>query len=133
LCTLCRREIGAWLERTGRRAEMPLIEDRPDVRAALEAFAAATAGAPETELGRRELSRLVQVTLDHLPSQYGQVLEWRYIQGHSVTEIATQLDLGYKATESLLTRAREAFREGFTLLAGSWPTSARPIPSTGER
>jgi RNA polymerase sigma-70 factor (ECF subfamily) len=132
LCTLCRREIAAWLDRAGMRAEVPLIEDHPDVRAALEAFAAAAAGAPETELGRRELSRLVQVTLDHLPSHYGQVLEWRYIQGWSVDEIARQLDLGYKATESLLTRARQAFREGFTLLAGSWPAVARDVPSPGE-
>lgn len=132
LCTLCRREIGVWFDRTGKRAEVPLVEDHPDVRAALEAFAAGLSGAPDTELGRRELSRLVQVTLDHMPTHYGQILEWRYIQGRSVDEIASRLDLGYKATESLLTRARQAFRQGFTLLAGSWPTVNRTTPSPRE-
>jgi RNA polymerase sigma-70 factor (ECF subfamily) len=121
LCTLCRREVASWLEREGRRPDVSLVEDHPDTRAALDAFAAATIGNPETEVGRRELARLVQVTLDHLPSRYGQVLEWKYIQGRSVDEIATRLGLGYKATESLLTRARQAFRDGFTLTTGGWP------------
>ena len=67
---------------------------------------------------RRELSRLVQATLDHLPGRYGDVLEWKYIQELSVAEIADRLGLGYKATESLLTRARQSFRDGFALMEG---------------
>jgi RNA polymerase sigma-70 factor (ECF subfamily) len=63
----------------------------------------------------------VQATLDHLPGRYGQVLEWKYIQGLSVDEIATRLGVGYKAAESLLTRARGAFRDAFGLVAGAWP------------
>lgn len=113
LCTFCRREVSRWRERSGRVAEVDLLEERAEVRAALEAVAAASTDTPETVLGRRELSRLVQVTLDHLPAQYGNALEWRYIQELSVGEIASRLNLGYKATESLLTRARQAFRQGF--------------------
>jgi RNA polymerase sigma-70 factor, ECF subfamily len=63
----------------------------------------------------------VQVTLDHLPARYADVLEWKYIQGLSVDEIAHRLGVGYKAAESLLTRARQAFRDGFSLVAGGWP------------
>ena len=62
---------------------------------------------------RRELSRVVQVTLDHLPGRYGEVLAWKYIEGTSVEEIGRRLGLGHKAAESLLTRARQAFREAF--------------------
>jgi DNA-directed RNA polymerase specialized sigma24 family protein len=58
----------------------------------------------------------VQVTLDHLPANYASALEWRYIQGLGVADISSRLALGYKATESLLSRAREAFREGFSAL-----------------
>jgi DNA-directed RNA polymerase specialized sigma24 family protein len=59
------------------------------------------------------------------------VLEWKYIHGLSVDEIAERLDVGYKATESLLTRAREAFRDAFAVVAGAWPVqhaggAARP-------
>jgi len=122
LCTLCRREITAWLERSGKRSTVSLVEDHPETRAALDALASCASDDPETALGRRELSRLVQVTLDHLPARYGDALEWKYIQGLSVDEIADRLGLGYKATESLLTRARQAFREGF-LATGGWPAA----------
>jgi RNA polymerase sigma-70 factor (ECF subfamily) len=121
LCTLCRREIGMWLQRRGRTVEVALIEDHPSVRMALDAAASLASGDPESQAGRRELSRLVQVTLDQLPGQYGQVLEWKYIQGLSVDEIARRLGVGYKATESLLTRARQAFRDAFAVIAGEWP------------
>lgn len=120
LCTLCRREIGAWLERTGRLAEVALVEDHPAARTALSAAASLANVDPESEASRRELSRLVQLTLEHLPGRYGQVLEWKYIQELSVDEIALRLNVGYKAAESLLTRSREAFRDAFAVVAGAW-------------
>jgi RNA polymerase sigma-70 factor (ECF subfamily) len=126
LCTLCRREIGVWLQRAGRAIEVSLVEDHPAARMVLDAAASLARDDPESEAGRRELSRLVQLTLDQLPGQYGQVLEWKYIQGFSVDEIADRLGAGYKATESLLTRARRAFRDAFAVVAGAWPVhSAR--------
>ena len=119
LCTLCRREIGRWRERDPRGREISFSDDRPEMRAALELLAAVDADDPDSELQRRELSRLVQVTLDHLPGRYGDMLEWKYIQGLSVDEIAERLGVGYKAAESALTRARVAFREGFVIVARS--------------
>jgi RNA polymerase sigma-70 factor (ECF subfamily) len=129
LCTLCRREIGAWLERAGRTNEVSLLEDHPATRMALDAAARLASADPESEASRRELSRLVQVTLDHLPGRYGRVLEWKYIQGLSVDEIAERLGVGYKAAESLLTRARGAFRDAFAVVAGAWP--AQPTGQAG--
>jgi RNA polymerase sigma-70 factor (ECF subfamily) len=61
----------------------------------------------------------VRSTLDHLPGRYGDVLEWKYLQDLSVNEIAERLGVGYKAAESLLTRARAAFRDGFALVTES--------------
>jgi RNA polymerase sigma-70 factor, ECF subfamily len=120
LCTLCRREISGWLQRAHRTTDVSLVEDNAATRMALETAASLASTDPESEAGRRELSRLVQVTLDHLPGRYGQVLEWRYIQGLSVDEISHRLGLGYKAAESQLTRARRAFRDAFPMVAGTW-------------
>lgn len=111
LCAICRRDIAAWRQRIGRAAEDPL-EDEPATRAALDALAAA-GDDPESQLRRRELTELVQAALDHLPGRYGDALEWRYAQELSVEEVASKLGVGYKAAESLLSRARRAFRESF--------------------
>jgi len=114
LCTICRREIAAHHERSGRRFEqVALVEDSPEVRAALDSLAAAHGQDPESQMNRREIARLVQVTLDALPCAYGDALEWKYVHGLSVSEIAARLNMGAKAAESLLTRARQAFRDGF--------------------
>jgi RNA polymerase sigma-70 factor (ECF subfamily) len=115
MVALCRHEIGAWLARTGRWPTVALEEDLPEVRKRLEALALRAAG-PEEDLERREVARLVRVALDFLPSHYGDVLEWKYIQELSVAEIATRLGVTAKAAESLLARARSAFREGFEAL-----------------
>jgi RNA polymerase sigma-70 factor (ECF subfamily) len=116
LCTFCRREIAAWQEQSGKAVEVSLMDDHPGTRAVLDAIADLSRDDPERELHRRELSRLVQGVLDQLPERYGDALEWKYIEGLPVLEIAQRLGLGYKAAESLLTRARQAFREGFGLL-----------------
>jgi RNA polymerase sigma-70 factor (ECF subfamily) len=114
LCTFCRHEISAHygrVRRVGR--ETPLVEEAPDVRAALESLAAADTDGPHERLRRRELARLVQMTIDYLPDRYGDALEWKYIQELSVHEIAGRLKISPKAAESLLSRAREAFRDAF--------------------
>jgi len=115
LCTICRHEIAAHYAHQGRRPEpISLAEDSPEVRAALDSLAATHDGDPERQMQRQDVARLVQVTLDALPSSYGDALEWKYVHGLPVKEIAARLNLGMKAAESLLTRAREAFRGGFS-------------------
>ena len=117
LCTFCRHEISAHYVRRQRTApEIPLVEDTPDVRAALESLAAASGDRPDERIRRGELARLVRVTLDTLPDRYGDALEWKYIDDLSVQEIASRLGVGPKAAESLLTRARQAFRDGFAAM-----------------
>ena len=51
--------------------------------------------------------------LDQLSDEQRLVLEWKYIDGLSVREIAQRLDRSEKAIESLLLRARRAFRTLF--------------------
>jgi RNA polymerase sigma-70 factor (ECF subfamily) len=117
LCTFCRHEISAYFEKARRVPPMvELLDDIPEVRAALESLGAADR--PEAALRRNETSRLVQLVLDRLPGHYGDALEWKYIDGLSVAEIAARLNIGAKAAESMLTRARAAFRDAFTAAHG---------------
>ena len=112
LCTICRREISAWEKRTSRRVIVSLAEDDPGLRAALESIGAA-AEAPDAGLARADTGRIVQLVLDHLPPRYSRALEWKYLEELSVDDIAGRLQCTPKAAESLLTRARNAFRDAF--------------------
>ena len=118
LCTICRREVSAVARRARRGPDLHPIDDDPELRAHLESLAA-DIESPERSFERDELALLVQVTLDFLPNRYGDLLEWKYVQGMTVAEIAARIESSQKAVESKLTRARQAFREGFNLLARS--------------
>jgi RNA polymerase sigma-70 factor, ECF subfamily len=120
ICQICRREIIDHLRARQRRTDkVVLIDDSPEVRAALEAIEAPDADNPVASLDRAETAQLVRSLLDRLPSRYGDVLEWKYVDGLSVEEIGAQLGVGHSAAQSLLARARVAFREAVETVFGS--------------
>jgi len=103
LCACCRNEIAAHFRRAGRRPkEVELDEDieqeQPDAS---------------------DTTELVHATLDRLPPTYARAMEWRYLDGLDVAEVAQRLALTYKAAESLLSRARGAFREAYEQLTAA--------------
>jgi RNA polymerase sigma-70 factor (ECF subfamily) len=112
LCTICRRELMAWWTARRRQPLPRSIEDDLEIREVLERTAAPGDG-PERALERGRTALLVQATLDSLPGRYGDVLEWKYIEGLAVVEIAARLRSTPKAVESMLSRARQAFRDAF--------------------
>jgi len=60
--------------------------------------------------GRLETQEWVQQCLNKLSLNYQAVLVLKYVEGFSVAEIAEIMKKSPKAVDSLLTRAREAFR-----------------------
>jgi RNA polymerase sigma-70 factor (ECF subfamily) len=95
--------------------------------ALLESLSAPEADEPEQRLSRAQLIRVVQGALDCLPGHYGDVLEWKYLDGLSVREIAERLAVGPKAAESQLTRARHSFREAIRTIGGAVDMLGFPI------
>lgn len=59
----------------------------------------------------RERRREIRDVVESLPDQFRIALEWKYIEGLSVAVIAKRLGATEKAAESILYRARKAFRE----------------------
>jgi RNA polymerase sigma-70 factor (ECF subfamily) len=117
-CQICRNAIvDHWRTRNRERRLVVPLEDQPGVRAVLELLAARHAEEPDAIEWRDDLLRLVQATVDALPEHYAQVLEWKYIDALPVREIAARLAVGEKAAESLLTRARAAFRAAIEEMA----------------
>jgi RNA polymerase sigma-70 factor, ECF subfamily len=68
-------------------------------------------------LQREETREMVNITMSQLPPHYREALEKKYVEGRSVREIALSSEISEKAAESLLTRAREAFKATFVALA----------------
>jgi RNA polymerase sigma-70 factor (ECF subfamily) len=127
LCQICRHEIVDYLRAQKRLTDrIVLIEERPELRAALEAIEAPVEEQPAHKLNRDQTRALVQSVLDRLPSRYGDVLEWKYVEGRSVEEIGELLGIGHTAAQSMLARARTAFREALETVFGA---TARDILS----
>lgn len=127
LCTLCRREMSArWDENRAWSAAPRLAEDDPAIRAALESLLAREHTDPLRAADREQVRESILAALDYLPAPYGDILEWKYLRDLSMGEIARRLGRSPKAVESLLTRARDAFRESFSLLSGGQAGSELP-------
>ena len=128
-CQICRNTI---LDHCRRRKVdnryFVTLEDRPDLRAVLETISSPSIERPDVAAWQADIHRLIQATLDALPPRYGDVLEWKYIDGMPVAEIARRLEIGPKAAESLLTRARVAFRGAMLELAAA-PDGLQPPQS----
>lgn len=67
----------------------------------------------DDELEKKSLTEKIKNTFDKLPNDYRVILRLKYINGECVKEIAGKLSLQFKATESLLFRARKAFTKIF--------------------
>ncbi len=74
---------------------------------------AAGIGGNQAACPERQADDRVALTLDALPQRQEAVLRAKYLDGLSVAEIAAKWNETPKAVESLLSRARQAFRELF--------------------
>lgn len=128
LCACCRNEIAMHFRRKMRQ---PTLVEVGDEEAAVSLRTNPGGDAtPQGALERKEESRSVHEALDRLPPHYAQALEWKYVERLPVREIAERLRVGPKAAESLLTRARGAFREIYDSLV---PRSGAPrLAGLGE-
>ena len=105
LCSIARHKIADHRRRNGlRERNLSLVAPADLVRLA-------DGGAlPDELVNRREVCLRITEVLGQLPSEYRAALVARYAEGRPVEEIAQLLDKSYKAAESTLSRAREAFR-----------------------
>ena len=71
---------------------------------------------PDSNLPDRERAERIALALARLPDRYEAVLRAKYLEEQSVAEIAAGWQESPKAIESLLTLARQAFREAYVKL-----------------
>ena len=120
ICQICRRQIVDYLRAHRSRSDrFVMIDDSPELRAVFESIEAPPDVEPSHRYGATETRQLIQTVLDRLPAHYGDVLEWKYVEGHTVEEIGARLGLGYIAAQSTLARARAAFRDALGAIFGA--------------
>jgi RNA polymerase sigma-70 factor (ECF subfamily) len=100
----------AWLRGIAANVIRNLLRARQAAQASSNGVATASA---RDERQRREEAEHVARVLADLPERYEAVLRAKYLEQHSVDEIAALWRETPKAIESLLTRARQAFRSTY--------------------
>ncbi len=70
----------------------------------------------DEKIERQEVRSKIKKTFSKLPNDYRLILRLKYIENHTVRGISKKLVIGFKATESLLFRARKAFIKVFNSL-----------------
>lgn len=125
---VARNLVASHFRRTERHRKVVFIDDNERVRSQVEAMTADLSDSPEYAQQLRERQHLVHLILDRLPLDYGQVLEWKYIEGMSVGEIAVRLNTTTTSVQSRLARARKSFRQS---IAGLEHELAQPLTIPG--
>jgi len=133
LCAVCRNEIAGHFRRSKKRAGEVEFREDEDLIGVSIALGDGGIDGPERAALRSEVHELVHDALDALPPHYGKALEWKYLDNVPVKEIAQRLGMGSKAAESLLTRAREAFRKGYANLVNHIGPALRDAPAASQR
>ena len=113
LCSCCRNEI---LMHLRRRRTAPVDVELEEEQEPVAGFGSQAPRDPEAALLRREKAHRVHMALDGISDHYARALEWKYLDRLPVDEIAARLGMSPKAAESLLTRARQAFRTVYASL-----------------
>jgi RNA polymerase sigma-70 factor (ECF subfamily) len=107
LCGIARHKISDHLRRQGRQPS-DVFSDLPE--GGLSKLLSSRSLPEEIVMLRATRTRVVEV-LALLPTEYRKALVARYADEQSVSEIAQWMGKSYKATESLLSRARAAFKQ----------------------
>ncbi len=115
-----RGRLFTWLKAVSRNEAHTSLrnQDPPGTAACASGFCGAIgdidhAPLPDEVLAQREVQLLIHEVMVGLHSRYREALVLKYLENRKVSEMAAQLGQSEKATESLLTRSREAFRKVF--------------------
>jgi len=115
MCQISRSLIYAHYLKEKRRGKIvqPLAENQ-EAREILDNIAMNENTQPENIVENRELRDLISEILDSLPNNYGDILEWMYVERLSVSEIAGKLNTTMVSVQSSLARARKSFKSVIT-------------------
>jgi len=109
LCSIARHKIADHCRKQNRVRQTVVTFPPEDLARLMDA------GPLPDEIVNQQAVRIrIAEILGELPPDYRAALVARYVDGRNVGEVARLLDKNYKAAESILSRARKAFRGALT-------------------
>ncbi len=117
LCAIAKNKISRQRRRRSRERLASVIEESEEAIDSILTELESQEIPPDV-LERAETHDLVGATLASLPPQYQDALLDKYVHALPLKKMAAGREQSAKAVESLLTRARTAFKRTFELLAG---------------
>jgi RNA polymerase sigma-70 factor (ECF subfamily) len=116
LTQICLYELVDNRRKTARRSTHVSLHDLEDAWRLVEQLRVPANREPSAEAETESHRAAVLATLQSLPRRYAQVLEAKYGDGLSVEQIADTMGVTAVAVQSLLARARDAFKEKWLAL-----------------
>jgi RNA polymerase sigma-70 factor (ECF subfamily) len=126
LSEICRHELSDVYRKSARQPAQVSLSESGAAQHYVTHLQAAEHLEPIAELVSEQHSTAVMRVMRSLPEHYAQALEAKYGDGLPVQDIANLLGLTMIATQSLLARARQTFREEW--LVGSADDSRGELP-----
>lgn len=128
LCQICRNVLADARRKAERQPKSQSLEALAEERPLATVIELTDYRDPLDECEADSSRGAVRRVINQLPAHYARILELRFGEELTVPEISGVLRLSENAAESLLTRARHAFRAAWTAQSG-----ARAVPfATGS-
>lgn len=118
MCSICNNETRDFLKKQSRyRKNIVLHGNLSDLDTPSSAVDDPGVEQPDDIYGRNQKTIMIHEALDRIPAKYSSAIEWKYIEGLSINQIAERLNIGHQAAQSMLFRARMAFQAAHSELS----------------
>ena len=114
LCQICRNHLADVRRKVERQPKVQSLEQLEESRPMDTVVELTDFRDPLDEVAEDSTRSAVRRAVNRLPATYARILELRFGDDLTVPEIAKVLNLSESAAESRLSRARQAFREGWS-------------------
>jgi RNA polymerase sigma-70 factor (ECF subfamily) len=113
LCQICRNHLADVRRKAERQPKVQSLDQLEESRPMDTVVELTDFRDPLDEVADDSMRSAVRRAVNQLPATYARILELRFGDDLTVPEIAKVLQLSESAAESRLSRARQAFREGW--------------------
>jgi RNA polymerase sigma-70 factor (ECF subfamily) len=131
LCQICRNQLADVRRKAARQPALQSLDQMTAGKSLATVMELTEFRDPLDECAADSTRGAVRQLINRLPAHYARILELRFGDELAVIEIAAVLQVSESAAESLLARARQAFRSAW-LRADAHAPRAAPAANRGE-